>query len=425
MKTTTRCLCLLALLGLLITPALLSWACEPAIKAGELEFEVPDIAKKNNLFGWAMLDQVTSESEEPENLIFSPMSIHTTVFMASLGAKGETLSQMDDVLEIAELREDYAPGNIAMGYELLLDDLQPENEANYQLMVANAMWGQKGYPWDETFENELETHFDAPVQEIDFAQSSKAADKINNWVADKTNDKITDLVSADDLTDDVRLMLVNTVYFKAKWQSTFEKHETSKKDFTVSEDETIEVDMMFQEEYFDYFETDDLQVVAMPYEGRDVSMVVILPRDDDGLADARQWMTDGNLCANVENLERKNIAISLPKFTIRTTLNLKDTLEAMGMTDAFTESADFSGMSPNATEDKLHIFDAVHQAFIKVDEDGTEAAAATGMWGGVTSIPPEPIEFNADHPFVFVLRHNPTGEVLFAGQVVRPENKDE
>jgi serpin B len=419
MKTSVRYLCVLSIIALLAAPAMVSRACEPI--TAELLAEM--IAGGNNLFGWSMLDTVTADAEVEENVVFSPASIHIALYMTSVGASGDTLTQMDDVLEITSVRN--TGTTVSEGYDYLLNEVRPGEDDEYQLTIANALWGQTDYPWQPTFETELKDNFDAAIQDTDFADAEITSDAINSWVAQNTNNLITDIVSEESITADMRLMLVNAIHFKADWDSPFETQATTTKPFTISADETIDVEMMHQETDFKYVEMDGVQVVAMPYKGRDISMVLILPDAEHTLAEARKWVTDGNLCANVNSLARTYIAVSLPKFTMRTRLDLASTLGAMGMTDAFGDNADFSGMSPNAIEDGLHIFDVVHEAYITVDETGTEAAAATGIGMGVTSIPPTPIAFNADHPFVFVIRHNPTGEVLFAGQVVRPEYKDE
>jgi serpin B len=390
------------------------------------------LADANNAFGWDMLDALIDGNEDlaDGNLVFSPASIHLALLMTRSGAAGNTLTQFDDVLVLDSVEATGCCGeplDMNTISSILLSHLNASSTGNddLQLTIGNSIWAQEGYEWDADFMAGLESNYGAPLNMVDFINGDLAeiADDINAHVASETNDLIDAIVSEDTFTELTRMALVNTVYFKAPWANEFSDNYTRAGDFTVSADETIDAEMMRQNESFNYVANDTAALLEMPYEGGEVSMVIILPNEVDGLGDTRAWLSEGNLDEALESMESEYIAVSIPKFKMATDLKLGEILAAMGLEDAFSDTAaDFSGMSPDAVDDGLHIDKVLHQAVIDVNEDGTEAAAATVVIMGVRGVPPTPqVSFTADHPFLFVIRHNATGEILFAGQVVRPE----
>ncbi len=389
------------------------------------------LADANNAFGWNMFDALIANDPAlvEDNVVFSPASIHLALLMTRSGAAGNTLTQFDEVLVLDGVEAtgcESPPLSFDIISSLLLSQLNASSVSNedLQLTIGNSIWAQDGYEWNEEFLIGLESNYGAPLNMVNFASGDLAAiaDDINAHVADQTNDLIDDIVSEDTFTEDTRMALVNTIYFRAPWATDFNPRHTQTVDFHVSADETVDVAMMHLTSQFNYVANDTAALLEMPYRGGEVSMIVILPNELDGLADARAWLGEGHLDDAMEAMDAERLAVSLPKFKITFDLELNDILIAMGLTDAFDDNlADFSGMT---TAEELYIGAALHQAVIDVNEDGTEAAAATVVIMDARTAPrpmPDPIAFNVDHPFLFVIRHNPTGEILFTGQVVRPE----
>jgi serpin B len=290
----------------------------------------------------------------------------------------------------------------------------------YQLVVANALWGQKGYAFKPDFTKLLEKSYGAGLNDVDFAQSKEAAKTINDWVAKQTKDKIKDLIPEAAITDLTRLVLTNAVYFKSNWDNKFTKAATKDAPFKLSTDKSLDVPMMHQRSHFGYVENDDLQVLELPYTQNELSMLVVLPRKDNGLADVEKTLTADIIEKWLKDKKHELVDVTMPKFTFSSEFGLAGTLKAMGMTDAFDAGkADFSGMTD---KEKLCISAVIHKAFVAVDEDGTEAAAATAvMMTGSAMRVEQPKTFLADHPFVFIIRHNATGEILFMGRLANPK----
>jgi serpin B len=384
---------------------------------------VEPVVTANNAFAWDLLDAAIARDEDlaDSNLFFSPASIHLALLMVREGATGDTLTQFDDVLGLAEFGDDVSPADSAAMLIAILNGIS-EEEGDVQLAVANSLWGQEGYKWKADFLDSLDLNFSAPLEQVDYIGDVEAAQEaINAWTAEHTNDKIQDIIPNGMLDSMTRLVLVNTIYFKSAWLHTFETHATSTGTFNVSADETMDAEMMYQEEYLRMAQLDGLAMLEMPYDDMNLAMYILLPDAVDGLADARTWLSEGNLDDAMADLQRGYIGLKMPKFKMTSEFGLNDVLKDMGLTNAFGEEADFTGMSETALEEGLHISDVRHKAFVAVNEDGTEAAAATAIGMATMSIPPQPTPFTADRPFMFVIRENSTGEILFIGQVVRPE----
>jgi len=339
--------------------------------------------------------------------------------MTSTGARGNTAAQMSKTLRLPK-------ENPHKAYAKLLKQLKPAKEGGYELRVANALWGQKGYPWLKDFLETTKAGYDAPLREVEFVTATEAARKtINAWVEDQTNDKIKDLIARGVLNQLTRLVLTNAIYFKGDWASQFDKKLTRDMPFKplgppggLSASRTAKAPMMYQKAKFGYTEDKTAQVLSMPYKGKDLSMLVLLPRKVDGLADMAKKLTADDLAALAARAHRREVRVYMPKFKMTSQFGLNRVLTAMGMSDAFTPGkADFSGM--NGRKD-LFISAVLHKAFVDVNEEGTEAAAATAVVVGLTSVAPRPLVFRADHPFLFVIRHDKTGAVLFIGRVMNP-----
>jgi len=296
-----------------------------------------------------------------------------------------------------------------------------------QLAVANRLFGEKHYTFRPEFLDLLNTKFGAPFQPMDFRHSSKAATKtINDWVAEKTKDRIQNLVPAGALNDLTRLVLVNALYMKAPWAETFEEHATKPRPFHVRGGESANVPTMNIQKNFGYTKTNGVTVVSLPYKNNELQFLIILPDDANGLAAVESKLTADQL-AGWANLQNERINLFLPKFKMEPpTLPLGDALKKLGMTTAFDippGSANFDRMAPRTPNDYLAISDVFHKTFISVDEKGTEAAAATAVAMVAMSAemrPQQPVEVKVDHPFLFAIQHRASGACLFLGHLADP-----
>jgi serpin B len=289
---------------------------------------------------------------------------------------------------------------------------------DFQLAVANALWRQQGYVLLTDYVQMTEKFYQAPLEELDFVQAAEEARlRINGWVEEKTQEKIQDLIQPGVLDAATRLVLTNAIYFKGDWLSQFKKEDTEKAPFYVTKEEQSEAEMMFQEGECKYAEADGIQILELPYQGEQLSMLVLLPGKRDGLKDLENKLTGKNLQAWQGKTKRQEVEIYLPKFKMTSEFSLGKVLAEMGMGDAFSMQADFSGMNGNK---ELFLSAAVHKAFVEVHEEGTEAAAATGIVMTLGAMPTAPAVFRADHPFVFGIRDNEFGSILFLGRVVKP-----
>jgi len=353
------------------------------------------------------LDLYGRYSPGEDNLFYSPYSISTALSMVYEGARGATAEEMGRVFHLSEDEAVRRPG-AAKVYNILNGKDRP-----YTLLTANALWMQDGFPFNEDYLQVTKDYYGGEDNVIDFGDTAEAAGTINGWVEERTYDKIKDLFSPADL-EGALLVLTNAIYFKGDWAAQFDEADTTTADlFHVTPTETVEVDMMSQEGDFNYADVGEAQVLKLPYKGGDLSMVVILPKENDihGFEAGLTLETYGDL---VSELETAKLNIFLPRFKLETKYELARDLAEMGMPTAFTGGADFSGIS----EGGLFISQVIHQAYVEVNEEGTEAAAATGvvMLGSAPMLE----EFRADHPFIFVIRDRGTGLILFMGRVVDP-----
>lgn len=372
-----------------------------------------DMAKSSFDFA-TQLYQRYSAGNKPENLIFSPASIHLAMTMTSAGAAGDTLKQMESVLAL--------PGGDGThkAYASLTNDLLGGAKKPFEFSISNNLWLQKDYPIQPTFSQTLTQSYHAAVTPLDFAGSASAARlTINDAIAKQTHDKIKDLLSPESVTPMTRLILTNAVYFKAAWAEPFYESATKNEPFLQTDGSSVDTPLMHQTERMGYFEDDQLQLAELPYEGRQLSMLVILPKSDRlaDLAKVEQSLAD--LPSWVSGLRGKRVDLTLPKFKFESQLALARDLAAMGMSDAFTEKANFTRLS---TAEKLYIGAVIHKAFIDVNETGTEAAAATAVSIRAMSMPPpeDTVTLTANRPFLFAIRHHQTGAILFLGRVVKP-----
>lgn len=349
------------------------------------------------------------------NLFLSPYSISTALAMTYAGAKGDTAKQMSEVLHFTL---DQKRLHSTFGYlEAQLNGIQEKGDI--ELRVANALWAEEDYPFLNEFLEVVGRSYQAEFRYADFKKAYEVArGEINSWVERQTNEKIKDLIKRGILDSLTRLVLVNAIYFRGIWMSQFEKSATQEARFCVSPDTAVNVAMMSQEQEFNYTENGDLQILELPYTGEDLSMIILLPKRTDGLARLEASLTVESLDAWLVRLRKRRVMVYLPRFKTTSQFSLKKVLESMGITNAFRPGvADFSGI--DGTEN-LYVSAVVHKAFVDVNEEGTEAAAATGAVVGVTAMPAGPAVFRADHPFLFLIRNDGSGSILFLGRLADP-----
>ncbi len=346
------------------------------------------------------------------NLIVSPFSISTALGMTYGAARTETAGQMAEVLAFA-LPQD----RVHAAFGKLIDALLAD-ETGQEFAVANALWAQEGYGILAEYLDLVRAQYSAAVEEVDFrAQSEDARLRINAWVAEQTRDRIDELLTPGTVGAGTRLVLVNAIYLLAAWERPFSPERTIPASFDLSSGETVPVSMMTQTADFPHASLDTVQLLELPYEEDDLSLLLALPSPGSTLSEVEEALTQDTLAGWVNALEVRSVSVSLPPFRLRTALSLRDVLTEMGMPLAFSEMADFSGLTGSAD---LLLDDVIHEAFIEVDEQGTEAAAATAVVIRTTAMPFDPVSFVADRPFLFVLRDRNTGTVLFMGRVEDP-----
>jgi serpin B len=419
---------------------------------GETKQAGPDrdtklVAEGNSRFAMQLYQKLR---DDKGNLFLSPYSISAALAMTYAGARGPTQEQMARVLGYPTARHvaqppsageqritpegggatgagalqahgPMSPEQFAQVFGKTVTDLNARGGGDkYELRVANALWGQKSYEFLPAFVGLVEKQYGGALQNVDFvAAAEQARQTINAWVAKQTNDKIKDLIGPGVLNAMTRLVLTNAIYFKGKWASQFEKDQTRDQPFTLADGTKVQVPMMNQQTRFGYADANSLQVLEMPYKGDELSMVILLPKAMDGIKGLEQELTAESLSKWLSALRRRQVNVFVPRFKMTSNFSLAQVLQSMGMTDAFSDKADFSGMTGNHD---LFLSAVIHQAYVDVNEEGTEAAAATGAVMRVTSAAPDttPV-FRADHPFLFLIRDSKTGSILFLGQVLNPQ----
>jgi len=381
------------------------------------EEEILALASNNNAFA---LDLYQALRSQDGNLFYSPFSISLALAMTHAGARGETEAQMASVLHFDLAREFLHPAFNALDQELakrgepIGDEEQP-----MQLDIANAVWAQKEYPFQQEYLDLIASNYGAGIRLADFITEAEPARKeINKWVSDQTRDKIKDLIPAGTLDAMTRMVLVNAIYFKADWQEQFDPNLTTDAPFHLLDGTEVNVPMMSTENFgLLYTKGEGYQAIELPYQGGTAVMDIILP--DEGMFGTIEGALDHESLEKVlASLQPVSARLSLPKFSFSSEFSLAKTLAGMGMRQAFDpNSADFSGMTGNRD---LFISEVIHKAFVAVDEKGTEAAAATAVIMKETSAPVFELELSVDRPFLFVIRDLPSGQILFIGRALNP-----
>ena len=378
------------------------------------------MAAASNLFAVDLYAQVREASG---NICISPYSVSSALGMTAAGAAGKTAEQMLSVLHWTGQPADLSSANAALNAAIVHLKTAPTNR-DPQITIANALFGQRGFPYRKHFLDLLANQYGAALQDVDFtAQPQQACDQINHWAAEKTHDRIKQAVPVSAITLQTRMILVGAIYFKAAWEDEFPKSYTANRPFFPIGKDSMNVPTMQEKRSFQYMGNDQLQIAELPYNG-DFSMLILLPRQRDGLPALEKSLTGDALNGWLSQLSPELLQVYLPRFRVEGEYQLTGNLQKMGMTDAFNaNTADFSGI---VSSGKLSIDQVIHKTFISVDEEGTEAAAVTSITMRATAMrqhtpQPEPIIFQADHPFLFVLRHRSTGALLFIGRISNPQ----
>ncbi|HAI87469.1 MAG TPA: serpin family protein [Firmicutes bacterium] len=394
-------------LGLAVIFALVSTsASSSSVSAGD----VKALVSGNNAFAFDLYSVVSSRDG---NLFISPYSISSALAMTYAGARGNTAAQMADALHY-----DLAPEQLHESFSAL-SRLFNSGGKTYRLSVANALWSQMGLSFLPEYISMAEKHYDAGLKEVDFVyRTEEARSAINRWVEDKTEGKIIDLIGPGVLDPLTRLVLTNAIYFKGQWEQQFRPEQTEEAAFYLSSGKQAIVPFMHQIGTFKYAETGSTQVLELPYSGNELAMTVLLPKPDSSLAELEAAIRTDGIEAILETLSPTRVDVSIPRFKFEAELSLSGYLQQLGMIDAFDDNiADFSGISDTF----LYITHVLHKAFIEVNEEGTEAAAATAVVVGTKSIRLDlPKVFMADRPFVFLIRDVRTGSILFMGRMADP-----
>ncbi|MGO8758313.1 MAG: serpin family protein [Terracidiphilus sp.] len=355
---------------------------------------------------------------EPGNLFFSPESISTAFAMADAGAKGETAAEIGKVFHFTLPPEKLHPAEGA-----LLAQMNGQHQG-FELRVADALWAQQDASFLPGYLTLVQTDYGAGFRPVDFKSSPDASrTAINQWVEQQTNNKIQNLLGPGTVTPATRLVLTNAIYFKGTWLNTFRADLTDDEDFHLTAKQTIQTKMMNRTGGYNYYDGGSFQELELPYKGAELSMVVLLPKEIGGLPALEKSFTAANASKWIEKLApAEKVVLTLPRFNLTQQFELSSTLTKMGMPQAFTGAADFSGMTGKPD---FAISAAIHKAYIDVNEEGTEAAAATAITMVTMAMQsprqePPPVVFDADHPFLFLIRSTDTGAILFLGRVEDP-----
>lgn len=403
--------------GLLLALSLAVISCEEAVEAFDpiQERQLPEsiqaaaatVTDGNNRFA---LDLYQVLRKKEGNLFYSPFSVSTAFAMTHAGARGVTETEMAEVFHFTLDQE-----QLHEAFGALITSLDTgAGFDGYRLNVANRLWGQDGFELLPEFLATGRDHYGAELAQIDFAASQDATETINAWVEEKTAGKIQNLIPPGVLNEYTRLVLTNAIYFKGLWLSQFDEEKTRDSDFHVDPTRTVTVPLMKQSGKFPLGRGEGLQILELTYQTEDLSMLFILPDQVDGLAGVEDRLTLENLRSWMDTLAETQMNVAIPRFRVESEFSLKQSLVGMGMPSAFTEGANFTGINPEAD---LFIQDALHKAYVEVNEEGTEAAGATGVVVGTTSIPPT---FRADHPFLILIWDKVTESILFLGRVMDP-----
>ncbi len=375
---------------------------------------IKDISEANNEFALSLYKKL---GDDEKNLVFSPYSITSALAVTYAGAKGNTAREMAEVLWFPEDQAAFHPG-----YKAFTDSIQlTGDEKGTELRIANALWAQDDYKLRQDFLDLAESCYKAKAENVNFKipeELEKTRQKINRWVEEMTNNKIQNLLPPGVLKEVTRLVITNAIWFNGNWVKPFDKNNTASSIFNINSSKSVPTDFMHQKSNAGYYEDDEVQALELLYKGEKKSMIIVLPKETEGWRLVGRILTLDRLSLISQGMEVKEVEMAIPKFTYDSQFNLKETLVLLGMKEAFSNYADFSGMTE---ANDLKIDEVIHKAFIEVNESGTEAAAATAVIMVLKSaLEEQPIRFIANHPFIYFIVDKTTGGIIFMGRFVNP-----
>lgn len=385
---------------------------EPALQAfpENMEMEAKSIIASNNGFGFDLFQKLYQD-DSPENMMISPISISLALAMTYNGAEGETQTAFENTLHLTDLSRN----QINKIYKSLQYYLK-RTDSKIQMNIANSVWSKQGTIVEEEFKDNISEFYDAEFRTEDFSNPA-TLDAINHWVERNTEGKIKNILNQ--IPADAFMYLINTIYFKGEWTYSFNTKDTYTGNFTDEKGGITQVDYMTAEMDIKHFRNDLFEAIELPYGNKDYSMVIFLPNENKKVADIVTQLNDSNWNSWINSFSVLGLNVHLPKFKFGYKEELSDVLSQLGMGNAFSEAADFSGISKNTP---LKISKVIHQSFIEVNEKGTEAAAATVVEMEFTSAgsPGSPRTFHINKPFVFVIKEKQTNSIVFMGDVKKP-----
>ncbi len=384
----------------------------------EITSEINVLIEGNTAF---TLDLYNTLNGHGGNLILSPFSLSMALGMTYAGVRGESASQMKNVLHF-DLEQD----RLHPAFKNLIDNLfDRQKPSENELKIANALWCQKGIKLEPSFLDLVNTCYRAPLKQVDFKSSPDVALRtINNWIRHETGERIEELIPSGMINSDTDLVLGNAIYFKGKWAIPFNKRLTQEATFILGYRKTVPVQMMHQTGEYGFLETPELKILELPYLGDELSMILFLPNQLNGLSAIEKLLTTANIKKWLSNIHQREVELYLPKFNVLSAFRLDEMLKSLGMTDLFKKSgANFSGMLQGSdVEGPIHLQAIIHKAFVGVDEVGTEATAFSAVTVAVECMSiDESVVFRADHPFIFLIRDKLTETILFFGRVTNPQ----
>ncbi|PKP36005.1 MAG: serpin family protein [Bacteroidetes bacterium HGW-Bacteroidetes-15] len=369
-------------------------------------------AEQSSKFALDIYKQFAGESEK--NIFFSPFSLSIAMGMTYAGAEGETKAQIADVFNFPINDE-----NLHKELGSLQNQMVNKGNKGVEISIANQLWADKLYKFKCSYLRNVKKAYKAPVKRMPFrTEADKCRVEINKWVEDKTKNRIVDLLPEGSISDMTTLVLTNAIYFKGQWDNKFEEEDTFDEAFLTATGQTVSSRMMNTQDKYNIYQGNSIQMLELPYAGKDFSMLVVLPNEDTPLKEIEKNITLEKLNHYISLLVESDVRVSFPKFKFDSEFALKPTLSKMGMPIPFSNAADLSRMSGNKD---LKIDEVFHKAFVEVSEEGTEAAAATAVVIVRKSVT-IPVEFKANRPFMFIIRENSTGSILFMGRVNNPNN---
>lgn len=373
-----------------------------------------DLCEANGSFAISLL-KILGEEDKSQNLFFCPMSVSSALAMVYLGAKGNTATQMSQVLGLS------GDGDVHQGFQTLLAEVN-KSGTQYLLKSACRLFGEESCDFLSTFKESCQKFYQAGIEEMSFVKDTEGCRKrINDWVLEKTEGKISEVLSPGTVCPLTKLVLVNAMYFKGKWKAQFDRKYTRGMPFKTNQEEKKTVQMMFKHAKFKMAHVDEVnaQVLALPYAEDELNMVVLLPDESSDLTVVEKALTYEKLRAwtNPETLTESKVQVFFPRLKLEESYDLETVLQSLGMTDAFEETkADFSGMT---SKKNVPVSKVAHKCFVEVNEEGTEAAATTAVIRNTRSCRVEP-RFCADRPFLFFIWHQKTSSILFCGRFSSP-----